>query len=111
MRQAKMSATTKTVEGGGLALENSSSIKPLVVNCSKPPVSISDLRDHEQLVVLTHAVCVHRNTREAGSRWFNTQFFEQFCSIRDGVRRNPSPYVWCCLDVWETEKVIERDNM
>jgi len=32
-------------------------------------------------------------------------------SIRDGARRNSSPYVCCCADVWETEKVIERDNM
>jgi hypothetical protein len=55
VRWAKMSTTTKIVEGGGLTLECGSSTKPPVVNCSKPPIPISDLCDHE-LVVLTHTV-------------------------------------------------------
>jgi hypothetical protein len=57
------------------------------------------------------AVFVQTNLKVIVTTLWNGMRIAMALSIRDVVRRNPGPYAWCCRDVWETEKVVEKDNM
>jgi hypothetical protein len=65
MRQGQTTWALSYGRTDGHTLKCNSTPKPLVVNCSKLSIPISDLCDHEQFVALNHAVRVAGRIREA----------------------------------------------